>query len=112
GSSENIDGEMDGILEGRESLRKHPQTPQYQRRIERYRGKGVAGYAIRPSVGGHRRDDRDPRSECTKRMAEVPGIDRRVVAGKFIGRISRMFGCVGHPPSLRASDFRTAGRAP
>jgi len=112
GSSENIDGEMARILEDREPLGKHPKTPQYQRRIERYRGKGVAGYAIRPSICRHRRDDGDARGERAKCIAEVPGIDRRVVAGKFIGRIGRMFGCVRHPPGLRASDFRTAGQAP
>ena len=105
--SENIDREMAGVLEDGQALRKHAEAPQHQRRIQRYRGKRVAGHPIRLSVGRHRRDDGDAGGERAKRIAKIPGIDRRIVAGKFIGRIGRMFGCVGHPP---ASERQVFGR--
>ena len=92
GGSKNIDREVAGVLERRQALRKHAETPQYQRRIQRYRCKGIAGYAIWLSVGGHCRDDGNARCERAKRIAKVPGIDRRIVAGKLICRIGRMFG--------------------
>src|SRR6185312_751475 len=82
-SAENIDREMAGILEDRESLRKHPETPQYQWWIERHRCKGVAGHAIRPPIRRHRRDDGDACGESSKCTAKIARIDCRVVAGKF-----------------------------
>ena len=111
GRPENIDREVAGILKGLKSLGEHPEAPQHQRRVERHRGKGIAGHAIGPAVRRHCRDDGDARGKCPQRVAKIARIDRRIVAGELIGRIGRMFGCVGHPASLRASDFRTAGRA-
>ena len=46
-----------------------------------------------------------PVREGAKRIAKVPGIDRRIVAGKFVCRIGRMFGCVRHPPTSERQIF-------
>ena len=114
--AEHIDREMAGVLEDAQALRKHPKAPQHQRRIQRNRGERIAGQPIGLPVGRHRRDDGDAGGVGAERVAKIPRVDRRIVAGEFTGgiRIDRMLGRVGHalPQSVRFSDGRPSATRP
>src|SRR5450755_2682098 len=63
-----VDREMAGILEDAQALRKLPQAPEHQWRVQRHRGERIAGQPIGLSVGPDSRDDGDARGIGAQRV--------------------------------------------
>ena len=70
--AEHVDREMAGVLEDAQPLRKHPQAPEHQRRVERHRRERIAGQPIGLSVGPGGRDDGDAGGVSAERIAKIP----------------------------------------
>ena len=104
---EHIDRKVTGVLENAQARRINHQTPEHERRIERHRGERIAGYAVGLSVGPGGRDDGDAGGIGAERVAKIPRIDRRMIAGQFVRGIrgGRMLGRVSHPPASKRQVF-------
>src|SRR3954467_2976552 len=98
---------MAGVLEDAHGLRKNPQAPEHERRIQRHRRERITGQPVRLAVTSASRDDGDARSIRAERVAEISGIDDRAVAGQLVGRIwlYGMLWHVGHPPASKRQVF-------
>src|SRR5260370_18523041 len=105
---------MAGVLENAQPLRKHPQAPEHQRRVQRYRRERITGQPIGLSVSRDGRDNGDTRGKRAQRIAEIPWVNWRIVAGQLVGRIRRMLWRVGHPPpqTVRFSDGTPSATRP
>src|SRR5262249_40402228 len=98
---------MAGVLESAEAGRIEPQTPEHQGWIERYRRKGIACQTVRSAIGCDSRNDRNPSRERAERVSKIPRVDRRMVAGQFVGRVrsARVLRRVGHSLASKRQVF-------
>src|SRR5258705_1170815 len=105
--AKDIDCKMAGVLEYAHALRKDPQAPEYERRIQRHRRERIAGQPVGLPVSRGSRDNGNVGGKRAQRVTKIPRIDWRVITGQFVSWvwIDRMLWRVGHPAASKRQVF-------
>ena len=105
--AKDVDREMAGVLEYAHALRKNPQAPEYERRVQRHRRERIAGQPVGFPVSRGGRDNGNAGGKRAQRVTKIPRIDWGVIAGQFVGWIwtDRMLWRVGHPAASKRQVF-------
>src|SRR6266404_8754472 len=105
--AKDVDREMAGLLEYAHALRKDPQAPEYERRVQRHRRERVAGQPVGLPVSSSGRDNGNAGGKRAQRVTKIPGINWRVITGQFVSWIwiDRMLWRGGHPAASKRQVF-------
>src|SRR5437660_1708746 len=79
--AKDVDREMAGVLEYAHALRKDPQAPEYERRIQRHRRERIASQPVGRPVSRGGRDNGHASAKSAQRVTKIPRVDWRVIAG-------------------------------
>src|SRR6476659_8066580 len=72
-----VDREMAGVLEYAHALRKDPQAPEYERRVQRHRRERIAGEPVGLPVDPGGCDNGNAGGKCAQRVTKIPRINWR-----------------------------------